>query len=61
MNLLELWWLLEKPVFQEVGSGFHKKFDQLLDHNWFSYEFKVLMEGTSRPFPGTARDAATMS
>ena len=38
MNLLELWWLLEKPVFQEVGSGFHKKFDQLLDHNWFSCE-----------------------
>ena len=38
MNLLELWWLLEKPVFQEVGSGFHKKLDQLLDHNWFSCE-----------------------
>ena len=38
MNLLELWWLLEKPDFQEVGSGFHKKFDQLLDHNWFSCE-----------------------
>ena len=38
MNLLELWWLLEKPAFQEVGSGFHKKFDQLLDHDWFSCE-----------------------
>ena len=38
MNLLELWWLLEKPAFQEVGSGFHRKFDQLLDHNWVSCE-----------------------
>ena len=38
MNLLELWWLLEKPAFQEVASGFHKKFDQLPDHNWFSCE-----------------------
>ena len=28
----------EKPVFQEVGSGLHKKFGQLLDHNWFSCE-----------------------
>ena len=35
MNLLELWWLLEKPAFQEVASG--KKF-QLPDHNWFSFE-----------------------
>ena len=38
MNLLELWWLLEKPAFQEVASRFHKKFDLLSDHNWFSCE-----------------------
>ena len=25
-----------EPVFREVGSGLYKKFDQLLDHNWFS-------------------------
>ena len=35
VNWLELWWLLEKPAFQEVASG--KKF-QLPDHNWFSCE-----------------------
>ena len=23
---------------RSIGSGFHKKFDQLLDHNWFSCE-----------------------
>ena len=48
MNLLELWWLLEKPVFQEVGSGFHKKFDQLFGHNWFSCE--SVDQGTSDLF-----------
>ena len=38
VNLLAMWRLLEKPVFQDVRSGFHEKFDQLLDHNWFSCE-----------------------
>ena len=58
MNLLELWWLLEKPVFQEVGSGFHKKFDQLLDHSQFSCESVDAMDlktfsWNCRPLPSS--------
>ena len=35
MNLLELWDFEKSQFFQEVGSRFHKRFDQLFDHRKF--------------------------
>ena len=58
MNLLELWDFEKSQFFQEVGSKFHKRFDQLFDHRKFRL-FQELQTSSFSDFQ--ERNATTMS
>ena len=61
MNLLELWDFEKSKFFQEVGSQFHKRFDQLFDHTSREGrpDFFQELQTSSKSF--FMRNATTMS